>query len=76
MTKRAGRFISLLLSLCLLLGLLPTALAAEPELTRAELALMIYEKFLPAAPDDELGHGGPQRVRRRRSRKAWRAAQF
>lgn len=54
MTKRAGRFISLLLSLCLLLGLLPTALAAEPELTRAELALMIYEKFLPAAPDGEL----------------------
>lgn len=54
MTKRAGRLISLLLTLCLLSGLLPAALAVEPELTRAELAVMVYEKFLPAAPDGEL----------------------
>lgn len=48
MTKRAGKLLSLLLALCMLLALFPAASAAgEAGITRAELALMIYEKFLP-----------------------------
>lgn len=48
MTRRFGKLLSLLLALCMLLALFPAASAAgETGITRAELALMIYEKFLP-----------------------------
>ena len=47
--SRIPRVISVLLALSLLLSLLPGALAAEPQLTRAELAVMVYNKFLPTA---------------------------
>lgn len=47
--SRIPRVISVLLALSLLLSLLPGALAAEPQLTRADLAVMVYNKFLPTA---------------------------
>ena len=47
--SRIPRVISVLLALSLLLSLLPGALAAEPKLTRADLAVMVYNKFLPTA---------------------------
>ena len=48
MTRRFGKLLSLLLALCMLLALFPAASAAgETGITRAELAELIYQKFLP-----------------------------
>lgn len=56
MTKPFGRLLALLLTLCMLLTLLPAALAAgETGITRAELAVLVYEKFLPTPTGEDPG---------------------
>lgn len=55
MTKRFRRAAALLITLCVLLSLLPAALAAEGELTRAELAVLVYGKFQPEPPEEDPG---------------------
>ena len=53
MSKRFRRAAALLITLCMLLTLLPAVLAAEMGLTRAELAVLVYEKFQPPVPEEE-----------------------
>ena len=55
MTKRFRRAAALSIALCMLLTLLPAALAAETGLTRAELAVLVYEKFQPPVPEEDPG---------------------
>lgn len=56
MRRRFGKLLSLLLALCMLLALLPAALASgEGRITRAELAVLIYEKFLPTPTGEDPG---------------------
>ena len=55
MTKRFRRAAAFLITLCVLLTLLPAALAAEGELTRAELAVLVYGKFQPEPPEEDPG---------------------
>lgn len=55
MTKRFRRAAAFLITLCVLLPLLPAALAAEGELTRAELAVLVYGKFQPEPPEEDPG---------------------
>ena len=47
--KRTKRWLAGLLCAVLLVGLLPAAALAAGELTRSELALLIYDKFRPAS---------------------------
>ena len=53
MTKRFRRAAALLITLCVLLSLLPAALAAEGELTRAEVAELIAGEFELAPQEGE-----------------------